>query len=111
MKKIMIMMVAGMMAITITASAQQAAPRAKTEVGQRQQNQNARINNGVKNGELTKGQAHALHQEDRSIHNEIKADRQQNGGKLTPVEKKEINQQQNQVNKQIHNEKHPNNPK
>ena len=106
MKKTMIMMVAGMMAIT---SAQQASP--KSEVGQRQQNQKNRINNGVKNGELTKSQAHALHQEDKSMHNEIKADRAQNGGKLTPVEKKQINQQQNQVSKQIHNEKHPNNPK
>ena len=109
MKKTMIMMVAGMMAITISASAQQASP--KSEVGQRQQNQKNRINNGVKNGELTKSQAHALHQEDKSMHNEIKADRAQNGGKLTPVEKKQINQQQNQVSKQIHNEKHPNNPK
>jgi len=109
MKKTMTMMVAGLMAITITASAQQPAP--KSEVGQRQQNQRQRINNGVKNGQITPAQAHALHQEDKSIHNEIKADRAQNGGKLSPVEKKQINQQQNQVSKQIHNEKHPNNPR
>jgi hypothetical protein len=109
MKKTTTMMVAGLMAISITVSAQQTAP--KSEVGQRQQNQRERINNGVKNGQITPAQAHALHQEDKSMHNEIKADRAQNGGKLTPGEKKQINQQQNQVSKQIHNEKHPNNPR
>ena len=108
MRNTITMMVAGLMAITITASAQTTAP--KSEVGQRQANQNARINNGVNNGQLTKSQAHALHQEDKSIHNEIKADRAQNGGKLTPVEKKEVNHQQNQVSRQIHTEKHPNPP-
>jgi hypothetical protein len=98
-----------LLGISLSASAQTAAPR--SEVGQRQQNQKARIQAGEQNGQITKAQGHALNQERKSIGNEAKADRAQNGGKLTPVEKKQINHQQNQVSRQIHNEKHPNNPK
>ena len=101
------LIVAALMCISIAASAQTARP----EVGRRLQNQNARIHNGVNNGQLTRGQAHALHQEDRSIHNEIRADRRQNGGRLTPVEKRQVNRQENQVSRQIYNEKHPNAPR
>ena len=107
MKKTIQLMVVALLGISLSASAQ--AP--KSEVGQRQVNQKERIQNGERNGQLTKAQGHALNQERKSIGNEVKADRAQNGGKLTPVEKKEINHQQNQVSKQIHNEKHPNNPK
>jgi hypothetical protein len=36
----------------------------------------------------------------------VAADRQANGGKLTPQEKKNINRQQNGASRQIHEEKH-----
>jgi hypothetical protein len=42
----------------------------RTEVNQRLNNQNKRIDQGVKNGKLSSQQAGQLHKEDHQIHNE-----------------------------------------
>jgi hypothetical protein len=36
----------------------------------------------------------------------VRKDRQANGGKLTPAERQQVNHQQNNVSKDIHNDKH-----
>ena len=38
--------------------------------------------------------------------NEIKTERQANGGSLTPKERRQVNRQQNRVSNQIYNKKH-----
>ena len=43
---------------------------------------------------------------EQNINRHIAADRSANGGKLTPAEKKNINQRQNGASRQIYNEKH-----
>ena len=80
----------------------------RAEVNHRLHNQNERIKEGLKTGKLTPQQAKALHQEDRQIRQEERADAAQNGGHITKAEQQQLNQQENALSKQIHQEKHPN---
>lgn len=73
----------------------------RTEVNDRLKNQNRRINNEVKDGQISKAQAHQLHKEDHSIRKEERAMASTNGGHVTKAEQKALNQQENQVSKQI----------
>jgi hypothetical protein len=76
------------------------------EVGQRRQNQQNRIANGVRNGSLTAGQTARLENKQQGINREVSGMRQANGGKLTNTDKKAVNQQQNKASRQIYNKKH-----
>jgi len=78
----------------------------KPSVAQRKENQQERIAEGVKSGQLTAGETSKLETKEAAINGETKADRAANGGKLTAAEKKHINGQQNQISKQIYKDKH-----
>jgi hypothetical protein len=78
----------------------------KTEVGKRAENQQDRIAQGIKSGQLTAGETANLERKDAAINHEISADRKANGGKLTGAEKAQINRQQNRVSGQIYRDKH-----
>src|ERR1700704_4767614 len=78
------------------------AAQAKPTVAQRKENQQDRIAQGVKSGQLTAGETSKLETKEAAINGETKADRAANGGKLTAAEKKQINGQQNQLSKQIY---------
>lgn len=80
--------------------------KAEAEVNQRLDHQHARINNGVKNGSLSKQEAKSLRQQDKAIHKEEHAMRKSNGGKLTKADKVALNQQEDKVSKQIYADKH-----
>ena len=71
------------------------------EVNHRLNNQNKRIHNEVKEGEISKGQAAAEHHEDHQIRQEERAMASQNGGHITKQEQKTLNQQENGVSQQI----------
>src|SRR5260370_34195099 len=90
------------------------AAKPKPTVAQRKENQQDRIAQGVKSGQLTAGETANLETKEAAINGETRADRAANGGKLTAAEKKQVNRQQNQVAKQIYNDKHnastPNSP-
>jgi hypothetical protein len=73
----------------------------REQVNNRLKNQNKRIHQEVKEGELSKGQAAKLHREDRSIRKEERTMASTNGGHITKTEQKALNQQENQVSKQI----------
>jgi hypothetical protein len=79
----------------------------RAQVNKRAANQNKRIDQGVKSGALSQGQARQLHQEDKSIRKEERQDAARNGGHITRQQQKQLNQQENQVSKQIYQEKHP----
>lgn len=89
-------------------AAQAATPAAKPDptIAQRKENQQDRIANGVKSGQLTAGETANLETKEAAINGETKADRAANGGKLTSAEKTQINQQQNGLSKQIYQDKH-----
>ena len=78
----------------------------KPTIAQRKENQQDRIANGVKSGQLTAGETANLETKEAAINGETRADRAANGGKLTAAEKTQVNQQQNQLSKQIYQDKH-----
>ena len=78
----------------------------KSEVGKRAENQQDRIAQGVKSGQLTPGEAAHLEKNEAKINNEVRNDRAANGGKLTAQEKKQVNRQQNKESQQIYRAKH-----
>jgi hypothetical protein len=80
----------------------------KSEVGKRAENQQDRIAQGVKSGQLTAGETAHLENNEAKINREVKADRAANGGKLTAAERKQVNQQQNRESRQIYKDKHNN---
>jgi len=79
---------------------QQQHPR-REQVNSRLANQNRRIHQDVKNGTLSKGQASALHKDDRQIRQEERDMASQNGGHITKSEQGVLNQQQNGVSRDI----------
>lgn len=81
---------------------------AMSHVGERAENQQQRIGNGVKSGSLSAGEAAHDEHNEQKINNQVKADRAENGGHLTQGEKKQVNKEQNKESKQIHNQKEKN---
>ncbi len=74
--------------------------------GVRAENQQARIAQGVRSGQLTGGETRNLENREANIHNEAAADRAANGGHSTGQERAQINQQKNNVSRSINNDKH-----
>ena len=87
-----------------TAPAPARGPAATPGVDQRQANQQQRIDQGVKSGELTGKEAARLEKGQERIQKmetKAKAD-----GKVTPKERERLQKAQNQQSKKIANEKH-----
>ncbi len=76
------------------------------EVNARMENQNDRIQQGVKSGELTKKEAHTVRTQEKAIRTQVKAERATNGGKLTAGEKRQVNKELNGESKKIYRKKH-----
>lgn len=94
--------VLGGFAVTATAADQwqKDHPR-RAEVNGRLANQNHRINNEVKDGQINKTQAKQLHSEDHAIRSEERTMASTDGGHITKTEQHALNQQENQVSQQI----------
>jgi len=75
-------------------------------IGQRRENQQDRIAQGIRSGQLTPREAANLENKEQGLNREIGSMRQENGGKLSKADKQVVNQQQNQLSKQIYNKKH-----
>jgi hypothetical protein len=73
----------------------------RAEVNARLANQNARIHEEVREGELTRGQARALHVEDHAIRHEERVMARLNNGHISRAEQRALNQQENAVSHQI----------
>ena len=76
------------------------------QVGQRRENQQNRIANGIRNGSMTPGEAARAENRQQSINRQVGADRAANGGRLTPQERGQINRRQNNASRQIYRDKH-----
>jgi hypothetical protein len=83
-----------------------AAHYGNNKVGQRRENQQDRIAQGIKSGQLTAGETAKLENQQKGINQQVSADRKANGGKLTTAEKKQVNHEQNQASKNIYHKKH-----
>jgi hypothetical protein len=78
------------------------------QVNGREENQQQRIGNGVKNGTLTSKQTANLENRETSVQNREKADMAKNNGHLTKAEQNGINRQQNRISKSITKDKESN---
>ena len=72
----------------------------------REANQDQRIANGLRSGQMTSGEAARAEQTQSQIDQQVHNDRAANGGKLTGQERQQINGEQNAASRQIYNEKH-----
>jgi len=78
------------------------------EVGARRENQQDRIANGIRSGQMTAGEAARTENREQGINQHDRADRQANGGRLTGGEKQQLNQKLNGTSNQIYRQKHNN---
>jgi hypothetical protein len=72
----------------------------------REANQNQRIANGLKTGQMTSGEAARADQRQAQIDRQVGNDRRANGGSLTAQERHDVGREQNATSRQIYSEKH-----
>jgi hypothetical protein len=73
---------------------------------QREAQQDQRIANGLRSGQMTSGEAARADRTQAHIDQQVHNDRTANGGKLTNPERQQVNREQNHASQQIYNEKH-----
>lgn len=78
------------------------------QVDNRQVNQQDRIANGVKSGQLTAGEAGHLERNEAAIQRQKRADMKANGGHLTKQEQNQLNREQTRESHAIYRDKHNN---
>jgi len=76
------------------------------EVNTREQNQQKRIANGIKNDKLTPQQASNLEKREGAVQAREQKDMSKHNGHLTKAEQKGINRQQNRISRSIYKDKH-----
>lgn len=98
----MVLMVAGLMGVASLSHAD--AGVRDPGVNARQQNQQQRVRQGVRSGELTRRETRALAGEQRDIRQLERA--YKSDGKLTRAERVDLHHEQNQASRHIYNQKH-----
>lgn len=76
------------------------------EVNQRLDNQQARIQNGVADGQINAKQAARDEKQDANIAQRESADQAKHNGHLTKQEQKNLNKSENQDSRRIHKQRH-----
>ena len=76
------------------------------QVNRREQNQQNRIANGIKNDKLTPGQAAHLEKGQQRLQNNEKKDMAADHGHLTKADQRQLNREANRQSKQIYKDKH-----
>jgi hypothetical protein len=80
----------------------------QASINQREHNQQARINQGIKSGELTRKETARLESKEARIRVNERFDKRQNGGKLTAADRAHLQKQLNQASHNIYRDKHNN---
>lgn len=75
-------------------------------INQRKTDQQDRIAQGVKSGQLTAGETSRLEHQEAGINREERGMRAQDNGHLTKADRQTIHQQQNQESRRIYRDKH-----
>jgi hypothetical protein len=76
------------------------------QINQREQNQQNRIANGIKNDKLTPGQAARLEKGQQRLVNNEKKDMAANKGHLTKKDQRQLNREANRQSRKIYKDKH-----
>lgn len=82
------------------------ATMARSTIGQRSLNQQGRIAQGLRSGQLNSAQAARDLNRQQNIDRSAMADRRANGGRLTPQQRQNINRRQNNASRQIYRQRH-----
>jgi len=118
-KSLIILAVGGLMAIASAAAQTQNSntagagagkvdpghPRVN-QVNRRETNQQNRIANGIKNGQLKPGQTARLERGEQRLQNNEKKDMAKDNGHLTKQDQKQLNKEANHMSKRIYKDKH-----
>jgi hypothetical protein len=91
-------------AALLTAGALYAGPTDDPGIQKREQNQERRIEQGVKSGQLTPGEAGRLERQQAKIQQDEA--RMKSDGKLTKKERAKLTREQNRASKNIYRKKH-----
>ena len=97
---------AAMAGLMLPAAAQTTPATAPPTINQRKENQQDRIAQGVKSGQLTARETAHLEAREAKINKEVHNERVANGGKLTAAERRQVNRQQNRTSRAIYRKKH-----
>lgn len=73
----------------------------RVEVNQRLANQNRRIRDERKEGDITRAQANTLHRDDLRMRTQERRDAAQNGGHITAGEQGQLNREENNTSAHI----------
>ena len=73
-------------------------------IDQREHNQNHRINQGVRSGQLTRNEAHHLRNDERNIHRTERIAKA--NGHVTHAERQHLRRQENRTSRAIYRDKH-----
>ncbi len=76
------------------------------QVNRRETNQQNRIANGVKNGQLTPGQTSRLERGEQRLQNNQRKDMAADNGHLTKQDQRQLNRESNRMSKRIAADKH-----
>lgn len=79
---------------------------AMSHVGARAANQQDRIGQGVRSGQMTAHETKNVEGREANINREVRNDRRNNDGHMTQQERRQVNRQQNHVSRSIYNDKH-----
>ena len=74
--------------------------------GVRANDQQQRVAQGIRSGQMTAGETRNVEGREASINHQVAQDRAANGGRLTQQEHQQVNQRQNNVSRAINNDKH-----
>jgi len=83
-----------------------AAGYGNNQVGARRDEQQQRIGQGIRNGQMSPSEAARTENREANINHQVGADRNANGGKLTQQEHQQVNREQNGASREIYNDKH-----
>jgi hypothetical protein len=76
------------------------------EVDRREHCQQERITQGVRDGSLNRREAVRLERKESRIRREVRAERRENGGRLTQGERGRVNRQENRLSREIARDRH-----
>jgi len=76
------------------------------QVNRRETRQQGRIAQGVKSGELTKGETRRLERGEQRLQNNEKKDMAKDNGHLTKQDQRQLNREANHMSKRIYADKH-----
>jgi len=102
-----ILLAASLLALPASAAlAQRSTPKQRHTINARKTDQQDRIAQGVKSGQLTPGETAHLEHQEGGINKEERGMKAEDNGHLTSQDRHTLASQQNQESKRIYNDKH-----